>query len=260
MIGEISSYVANGKMLRGKLPLYLSQVQDLTVDTGCAAKVGAAIEMVHAASLLHDDVIDNSEMRRGQSSFWAAKGVQGAILFGDMLICKAFKLLNDSIPARISELIDLTSSVCEAEVEQELLTKGKILTYEESINIARQKTGALFAFTSSCCGGDDVELSNALRESGYRLGTAYQLADDILDEFGCESDSDKPLGNDRKAGKATLANTPNQVDLVGEIETLYNSYKDLLSQWPEVRCAWASYIETEFKPVVDRFMKNYINR
>lgn len=260
MMDEISGYVANGKMLRGKLPLYISCGAGYTIDHGCAAKVGAAIEMIHAASLLHDDVIDNSEVRRGKSSFWAAKGIQGAILFGDMLICKAFKLLNDSIPSRISELIELTSSVCEAEIEQELVTKGQALTYDRSINIARKKTGALFAFTSSCCGGSDTELSDALRETGYRLGTAYQLADDVLDEYGCEGDSGKPLGNDRKSGKATLANTPNQVDLVDEIESLYNSYEELLAKWPDVRKAWESYLAAEFKPVIDKFLKNYINR
>ena len=101
ILNDVSKYVASGKMLRGKLPVYICKARSNGSGVPNAEKVGAAIEMVHAASLLHDDVIDNSEVRRGMPAFWAAKGVQGAILFGDMLICKAFKLLNDSMPSRI---------------------------------------------------------------------------------------------------------------------------------------------------------------
>ena len=261
ILDDMSGYVANGKMLRGKIPLYLYQALSKSMTENQAAKSGAAIEMIHAASLLHDDVIDNSDLRRGVPSFWAAKGVQGAILFGDMLMCRAFKLINDSMPEKIGELIQLTSSVCEAEVEQELISKGKPVTYDESIFIAREKTGALFAFAAASCGGSDVKLTDALRETGYRLGTAYQLADDVLDEFGDAGDSDKPLGNDRKAGKATLANNDKvTVNLSEEIEVLYNSYTELLKEWPDVMAAWMAYLDTEFKPIVDKFLKNYINR
>ena len=260
ILNDISGFVSNGKMLRGLLPMYISGSSSSQISTEVATRTGAAIEMIHAASLIHDDVIDNSELRRGAPSFWASKGVQGAILFGDLLICKAFKLFNDIVPNRISEIIDLTSSVCDAEVEQELITKGKSLSYEESISIAREKTGSLFAFAASCCGGEDVALSNALREAGYRLGTAYQLADDILDEFGSDV-CDKPIGNDKKSGKITLANNGCiDIDLQNEITNLYNSYNQLLSEWPDIIDSWEAYLEAEFKPVISKFTERYTTR
>lgn len=259
IVPEIAKYVASGKMLRGKLPRYICSTRPSTLSMEEATKIGASIEMVHAASLVHDDIIDNSELRRGMPSFWKAKGVQGAILFGDMLICKSFKLINDTIPCKMSDLINLTTSVCEAEVSQELISKGREITYQESIEIARKKTGSLFAFAASCCGSKDEELSAALKEAGYRLGTAYQLADDVLDAYGSEEVTDKPIGNDKKAGKSTLANMDSvELNIQDEIISLYESYKELLAPWPEVKESWAEYLNNEFKPVIDKFLKNYI--
>lgn len=256
IVGELEGYIKPGKMLRGLLPFYVGVKAGSNIEQ--LKKSAAAIELIHVASLLHDDVIDNSELRRGAPAFWSAKGVAGAILLGDLLICKSFSLVRDNSENVIETLISMTEEVCEAEVEQELVKKGTQPDFDECISIARSKTGSLFAFSAYCCGGDNEMLCEALKEAGYLLGTAYQLADDVLDATGDPEEFDKPLGNDSADDKFTLATIDDvDVNLVTLIEKYCEKAEGLLAEWPDVQAGWKSYIDAEFGPVVQLFTKNF---
>jgi Geranylgeranyl pyrophosphate synthase len=167
------------------------------VDSELLVYGSAAVEMIHTASLLHDDVIDGGTIRRGLPTFWVEKGKAGAILLGDMLLFKAVDLMCRVAGGRYThELVKLTGEVCEAESEQELVFHGSDSGLELCQSIARRKTGALFAFAALIAGDGDEHRRDVLKESGYLLGTVYQLADDILDTCEKEDMAGKTLGTD----------------------------------------------------------------
>lgn len=184
-----------GKMLRSRLAHRVGS--STGADPELLVYGSAAVEMIHTASLLHDDVIDGGVMRRGVPTFWVEKGKAGAILLGDLLLFKAVELMcRVASGAYTHELVKLTGEVCEAESEQELLLQGSESRLDLCQSIARRKTGALFAFAALLGGQGDAHRTDVLRESGYVLGTVYQLADDILDTRDEEGSSGKTLGTD----------------------------------------------------------------
>ena len=258
---NLSGYISNnknilssGKMLRSRLILYLTHNNS---STQIFTRAGAAVDIIHAASLVHDDVIDGGIIRRGAPTFWKKHGTNGAILFGDLMMFRALSLLVDSErPDLLKELIDMTGEVCRSEAEQELILRGETGTWEECVNIARFKTGSLFAFAAVAGGNGNVEQANALREAGFLLGTAYQLADDILDASGNEKISGKTLGKDYERAKTTASTvkkgTPENP--VSYINSLINKASDLLTPWPDVQNSWNVYIESEINPVITKFI------
>ncbi|OGV65562.1 MAG: hypothetical protein A2283_13915 [Lentisphaerae bacterium RIFOXYA12_FULL_48_11] len=255
---DLVNVAASGKMLRVRLMFRIGFAQGVSMET--LTMVAAAVEMLHAASLLHDDVIDGAVLRRAVPSFWVSKGASGAILLGDLLVCQAYKLVNESESGRLmTMLIKLTNEVCDAEVEQELLLKGKPADWPTCVSIARRKTGALFAFAAYAAGGGDSKLSQALLDAGYAAGTAYQLADDILDAYGDEDFAGKTLGSDAVSSKITAASAwrADGVDPLANIgDLLLDSGKKLVA-WPDVADAWGEYLEKDLSPVIDSFLVNF---
>ncbi|MCS6770741.1 MAG: polyprenyl synthetase family protein [Kiritimatiellae bacterium] len=245
--------IAGGKMLRSRLIFHVGPAAGVPHTTLVSA--AAAVELVHGASLLHDDVIDGGYLRRGAPTFWVERGIPAAILVGDMLLFKAVEVICEVEEGRLTPLlVKLTGEVCDAESEQELLLRGAPATLEACLRIARRKTGALFAFSAGVCGGFDPELTAALIESGYAAGTAYQLADDILDFNGSESESGKSLGSDEARGKTTVGalRPQEQSEAMALIDSLCRQSEELLRSWPSVYQAWRAFMDSDMRPALKK--------
>jgi len=248
---DCKSLVASGKMLRSRLAFRVGPAADVSHRTLLYAS--AAVEMIHAASLLHDDVIDGGYLRRGVPTFWVERGVPGAILVGDLMLFKALDIVSEVEDGKLTrKLIKMTGEVCDAESEQELLLRNTSPTWENCVKIARRKTGALFAFAAYSCGGEDETLSSALSESGYIIGTAYQLADDILDAKGTAEQSGKSHGSDEARNKTTAvtSNLDNHHDPVAYVENLCRMAEKNLERWPHVLDAWRDFMTRDMQPAL----------
>lgn len=244
-------------MLRARLILRLGPATGL--NAGTQVLTAAAVEMIHAASLLHDDVIDGSELRRGAPSFWITRGVSGAILLGDLLVCRTFRELNANCPQLVSPLLRFMEEMCDAETEQELLLRNTAPDWPKCVNLARRKTGSLFAFAGYACGQNDAELCEALQEAGYVIGTAYQLADDVLDATGDPAAADKTLGTDALNGKLTAvsawagpssARETRPANLGRYVGQLCAGTGKTLRPWPTVEEAWNEYMALDMLPAI----------
>jgi octaprenyl-diphosphate synthase len=243
--------MGSGKMLRSRLALTLGNANN--IEERVIVNAAAAVDIIHGASLLHDDVIDGGLIRRGAPTFWKKYGVNGAILFGDLLMFKALSLLtsvgrNDLL----QELIDRTGEVCRSEVEQELILRGSPGTWEECEQVARYKTGSLFAFAAMAGAANDPEQVDALREAGFILGIAYQLADDVLDASGNEEVSGKTLGSDHARGKTTAITATENApeDPIQYIYTLLDKSSFMLEEWPQTKQAWDDFLNVTMRPVL----------
>ena len=249
LLPSCKSLMSNGKMLRSRLCLRVGPAAGVSHKTLIHAC--AAVEMIHAASLLHDDVIDGGLLRRGLPTFWVERGVPGAILVGDLMLFKALDTVGKVEGGRlVHQLIELTGVVCDAESEQELLIRGKPADWDTCVRIARRKTGALFAFAAYCCGGTDAARSDALNEAGYLVGTAYQLADDVLDVKGSEATAGKTLGTDRVRAKTTSVTGRSIQDAATYIDDLCARAELQLAAWPDVRRAWAQFMSLDMRPAL----------
>ena len=251
--------IGGGKLLRARLLFRIGPAAGM--DDGTLINAAASVEMVHAASLVHDDVIDGSVIRRHAPAFWVENGAAGAILVGDMLFCEAMRFLEHGEDARLMPiLMRFTSQMCDAEAEQSLILRGTTPTWEDCIRLARRKTGSLFAFAARAAGGRDDALCAALEEAGFLLGTAYQLADDILDAFGDGAASDKSLGLDARQRKVTAATAwrGGQAGLLAYVEDLCTASHDVLSAWPAVGAAWRAYVTQDIRPCLDAFTKGFV--
>jgi octaprenyl-diphosphate synthase len=170
-------------------------------------KAAVIIEMVHLATLVHDDVMDEAEIRRGSPTVAAKWGNEIAVLFGDCLFAQALKLASDFPTTDICRAVSLaTNTVCSGEILQTQQRRNFAAARQDYFRVIGMKTGELF--TLSC----DLAafLSNAqpaqraaLREFGAAVGTAYQIYDDCVDLFGTEADAGKSLGTDLAKGKLT---------------------------------------------------------
>ncbi len=243
-----------GKMLRTRLAARLVPRGATRPDHAVLRSACAAIELAHTASLCHDDVIDNALMRRAMPVLWRATSTSSAVLIGDLLLCEAIELLLNEGGGRHLELfVSKVREVCVAETEQELKLRGKGLDEETCLQLARGKTGPFFAFVGRVC-GDEHALSLALEEAGYRIGTAYQLADDLLDVTGSERVSGKTLGTDLGRGSFTLAQDPADGSRIvrEHVARLCRSALSCVAEWPEVKDALAQYLVHDLQPVFDR--------
>ena len=255
VIEGLSGAILGGKMLRARLTLKVGLATGAPRDT--LLRAAAAVEMVHAASLLHDDVIDGGLLRRGVPSFWKKKSVAGAILLGDLLVCKAVQMLDGIENGRLGGmLVRLAGEMCDAEAEQELVTDECGASWEKCVSVARRKTGSLFAFAAAATDGSDEIREAALLEAGYRIGTAYQLADDLMDACGEPVRDGKDLGKDAVRGTSTSVSASHNADIHVRqcIDELCASSSMLLSSWPSVRNAWNEYLRGDMVPVIYRFV------
>lgn len=247
--------LGKGKMLRSRLVLSIGTHNG--VEERTLINAAAAVDIIHGASLLHDDVIDGGILRRGAPTFWKKYGTNGAILFGDLLVFKGLNLLIEAGRLDLlQELIDMSTHVCRSEVEQELVLRGTPGTWEECEQIARAKTGSLFAFAAVAGGNGTKEQADALREAGFILGTAYQLADDVLDASGNEEISGKTLGTDDKRGKTTAITVTRNAptDPVAHIYKLLDDSREVLKDWPVLHDGWNVFLTETMKPVLNKHL------
>ena len=173
-----------------------------------ALRVAATFELIHNATLLHDDVIDSGQKRRGRSTVNSLWGNESAVLLGDFLLSKAFRICSELGP-QISDIIACTAvRVCEGELRQVAERQNWQLSESEYIDIITEKSAALF---SSCCllggllGGAGEKQVRSLADFGLNAGIAFQITDDLLDIIGDESKTGKTHGSDIDNNKLTLA-------------------------------------------------------
>ncbi len=170
--------------------------------------VAVIIEMVHLATLVHDDIMDEAEIRRGRLTVAANWGNEIAVLFGDCLFANALKLAASFPTPDVCRAVSAaTNTVCSGEILQTQHRLDFRLGREEYFRVLEMKTAELFALScelSAFLSGSTLEERQALREFGLALGTAYQLYDDCIDLFGSEVAARKSLGTDLAKGKLTL--------------------------------------------------------
>ncbi|MFW6189136.1 MAG: polyprenyl synthetase family protein [Planctomycetota bacterium] len=244
-----------GKMLRSRLGGRLTADGGLETAARSTWRTCAAVELVHTASLCHDDVIDNAFLRRARPSLWRTAGRSCAVLIGDLLLCEAMDIVLHTAEGRYAEtFLQRVGEVCSAEATQELQLRGSELSEERCMKVARGKTGPLFALVAEVAGGDDEVLCPALSEAGYRMGTAYQLADDLVDVIGEEEEAGKTLGTDRRRNKHTLPQAERgRSRAMKKIREICDGALDCLTAWPGVRRAVARYLLEDLQPVLRRF-------
>ncbi|HUS91602.1 MAG TPA: polyprenyl synthetase family protein [Phycisphaerae bacterium] len=245
-----------GKMLRVRLAGRLAAgAAPVSVDSPLLRNACAATELFHAASLCHDDVIDHASVRRGRGAFWTVTSASGAVLFGDLLLCEALELLRQTDAGRaLGPFMAKIQEVLRAETEQELVQRGRAVDTQTCLRLSRGKTGALFAFVAGACAGEDGPLRERLEEVGYCVGTAYQLADDLLDIDGSEKTAGKTLGTDSARGKITLPRVGEQgrKRTKQEIGKLCAGALRHLSGRPGLRDALRQFIVLDLQPVLER--------
>jgi len=251
LISDSASLVGlGGKMLRSRLAYRAGTAT--RVDPDLLVYGSAAVEMIHTASLLHDDVIDGGLLRRGMPTFWVEKGSAGAILLGDLLLFKAVDLMCQVADGRYThDLVKLTGEVCEAESEQELMLDGSDSRLELCQSIARRKTGALFAFAAMIAGDGDNARTADLKEAGYLLGTVYQLADDILDTREDNADSGKTLGTDAARGIVSAARL-DEDKLRNHLERLMERATEGLDE--DARRGVTDYLREDLRPALEKLL------
>jgi len=197
---------SSGKMLRPRL-VFLSASMN-PHDPLLITDIAVAIELVHMASLIHDDVIDQSNLRRGRESINSRWGNQASVLTGDYLFAAAYSLINRHQQQQIIDLLSSTIQImCAGEIKQLSLAYKLDISQEEYLEKTYGKTACLFAF---CCKVGALASSmpeegiHALENFGLCLGYAYQIIDDLLDFLSDSSKLGKPCGNDLLKGNITL--------------------------------------------------------
>ncbi len=246
IIEQLKTHFVPGKMLRTRLGMALAP--DDANGRREVTQACAATELIHAATLFHDDVIDGAFIRRAHPTLWREVGSTGAILIGDLFYSSAVRLVIESNNmTRVRSFVDKVREVCNTEMVHELVLNSRDADVESSIKIARGKTGPLFAFIAETCGANNPAKAEALEEAGYRLGTAYQLADDLLDVIGDEKTAGKTLGTDRQRDKFTLAQNTgiSEAFIRDRITSLCTSALEGVWRWPDLAEKLETYITSD---------------
>jgi octaprenyl-diphosphate synthase len=207
-ITEIGQYLYNGGGKRLRPALVLLAAKLCGYEGPAAIRLGTVVEMIHTATLVHDDVIDEAETRRGRPSTNSRWGNHRSVLAGDWLYMQAFNIALTERNFRILELlISLTQVMVEGEMVQLTLLQRIDVTEDDYFDLIYRKTAALFAACfrlGALLGGKDEAVEAHLNSCGTNLGLAFQLIDDVLDLTSSEERLGKPVGNDLREGKVTL--------------------------------------------------------
>lgn len=230
LINDIADYIisSGGKRIRPILTLLFARFLELE-NMEDAVKIATITELIHTATILHDDVVDDSSMRRGNPTVNKKYNNPAAVLVGDFVYTRAFQLIAEFNNSALMKLYtDAVNVIAEGEVKQ-LVNLGDLsITKERYIDVIYSKTARLFEV---CCHAiamlkypNDPELQAKLAKFGTYLGTGFQIADDVLDYQSQEEESGKQPGNDLAEGKPTLPiihlreiGTPEDVELVNNI-------------------------------------------
>jgi octaprenyl-diphosphate synthase len=208
LIPQIGQYIrmSGGKRMRPAVLLMASRLSGYTGDR--AVLYAAVVEFIHTATLVHDDIIDDADLRRGRLAVHSRWGNDITVLLGDYLYIKsmALALTHDTLDI-VRLLCDVTLKMIEGELYQLTKNGDADITEDEHFDIMRRKTAYLFggcAQIGGLLGGIPSEQEQALREYGFNLGIAFQLVDDLLDYTGDAETVGKPIGSDLREGKVTL--------------------------------------------------------
>jgi octaprenyl-diphosphate synthase len=207
-ITEIGEYLreGGGKRLRPALLLLAAKLFNYR-GTG-AVRLGAVVEIIHTATLVHDDIIDEAQTRRGRPAANTRWGNSKCVLAGDWLYMQSFKIAVQERNFRVLDtLIELTQQMVEGELLQ-MEKLGKLITIEEHFDLIFRKTACLFSVCmrlGAILGGASPEQEEAAGSYGRNLGMAFQIVDDVLDLTASESVLGKPVASDLREGKVTMA-------------------------------------------------------
>ena len=207
-ITEIGEYLRAGGGKRIRPALLLLSAKLLNYQGRGAVRLGAVVEIIHTATLVHDDIIDEAKTRRGRPAANTQWGNSKCILAGDWLYMQAFKIAVQERNFRILDtLIELTQHMVEGELLQ-IEKLGKLITLDEHFDLIFRKTACLFSVCmrlGAILGGATPEQESALGKYGHDLGMAFQIVDDVLDLTASEDVLGKPVASDLREGKVTMA-------------------------------------------------------
>ena len=208
LVRQVAEYIigSGGKRMRPALVLLAAGAM------GYAGRhhhdLAAVVEFIHTATLLHDDVVDESDLRRGRNTANAMFGNAASVLVGDFLYSRAFQMMVEVDDMRVMRVLsDATNVIAEGEVLQLMNCHDADVDEQRYLQVIRYKTAKLFeaaAQLGAILGGAAPDVERALADYGMHLGTAFQLVDDVLDYSGLEGDTGKHLGDDLAEGKPTL--------------------------------------------------------
>lgn len=208
LIDQIGHYIvsAGGKRIRPRLLLLFAQA--FGFEGPERLELAAVVEFIHTATLLHDDVVDESSLRRGRATANALFGNAASVLVGDFLYSRAFQMMvGVGRPRVLPVLADATNVIAEGEVLQLMNMHDADLAVEDYLRVIRFKTAKLFeasARLGAILGDADVAVEEACADYGRCIGTAFQLVDDLLDYEGESQALGKNVGDDLREGKPTL--------------------------------------------------------
>lgn len=207
-ITEIGEYLRGGGGKRIRPALLLLSAKLLGYEGRGAIRLGAVVEIIHTATLVHDDIIDEAETRRGRPAANTQWGNSKCVLAGDWLYMQSFKIAVQERNFRILDtLIELTQQMVEGELLQ-METLGRCISLDEHFDLIYRKTACLFSVCmrlGAILGGATVEQEESLALYGRSLGMAFQIVDDVLDLTASEEVLGKPVASDLREGKVTMA-------------------------------------------------------
>ncbi len=199
---------AGGKRLRPAFVALAAQATGLPFDRTRTRRLGAGLEMIHMATLIHDDVIDHAATRRGKPTAAAEVGNTASILSGDVLLARAMSLLAEDGDLQLIRMVSAAVvDMAEGEVREVEVRGDFDLSIEDHLDVLRRKTAS---FIQACCesgaivAGATKEAQEALRVYGHHVGLAFQIVDDLLDYRGDKEKTGKPIATDFREGQATL--------------------------------------------------------
>ncbi|QKJ66684.1 octaprenyl diphosphate synthase [Deefgea piscis] len=208
LVRQVAEYIvaSGGKRLRPMIVLLAAQA--LGYQGNKHHELAAVIEFIHTATLLHDDVVDESSLRRGRDTANALFGNAASVLVGDFLYSRAFQMMVGCGSMRVMEVLsDATNIIAEGEVLQLMNIGNTDVDEEDYLKVIRYKTAKLFeaaARLGAILNNSDPALEDAIARYGMHLGTAFQIIDDVLDYSGQQEEIGKSLGDDLAEGKPTL--------------------------------------------------------
>ena len=208
LVRQVAEYIINSGGKRMRPALVLLSAGALRYQGAHHHELAAVIEFIHTATLLHDDVVDESAMRRGRDTANAMFGNAASVLVGDFLYSRAFQMMVNVKNMRVMEILaGATNIIAEGEVLQLMNCHDADVDETRYMQVIHYKTAKLFeaaAQLGAVVAHAAPELEEALRAYGMHLGTAFQLVDDVLDYSGAEVETGKHLGDDLAEGKPTL--------------------------------------------------------
>jgi octaprenyl-diphosphate synthase len=208
LVRQVAEYIVQGGGKRLRPALVLLSAGAMAYRGSDHHELAAVIEFIHTATLLHDDVVDASHLRRGRQTANAMFGNSASVLVGDFLYSRAFQMMVAVNDMRIMRVLsDATNVIAEGEVLQLMNCHDADLDEAGYLQVIRYKTAKLFeaaAQIGAIIGGASMAIEQAMAIYGVHLGTAFQLIDDVLDYSGAEVETGKHLGDDLAEGKPTL--------------------------------------------------------